>query len=80
MRKTAVVKAKVELRAAEQKKLFQAVIKMIGIDRAIATFGEKSVKWAITKYLASAREKSRLLREQTAAEERIAEINRKLGI
>ena len=80
MKKTEIGKTKLEARALEQKKLFQSVIKIIAIDKAVATFGEKSVKWAINKYPTSAREKDRLVREKSAAEQRIAELNRKLGV
>jgi uncharacterized membrane protein len=67
-------------RAEEQKKLFQSVIKMISIEKAVAAFGDKQVKWAITKYLMSVREKARLFKEKSAADERIAELNQKLGV
>jgi hypothetical protein len=80
MKKTEIGKTKLEARALEQEKLLQSVIKIIAMDKAVATFGEKSVKWAINKYLTSVREKDRLVREKSAAEQRIAELNRKLGV
>lgn len=69
-----------EERQQEQKKLFQSVIKMIAIDKAVRTFGEKSVKWAITKYLTSVRTRDRLLKQKKDADAAIVELNRKLGM
>jgi hypothetical protein len=80
MKKTEIGKTKSEARALEQKKSFQSVMKIIAIEKAAATFGEKSVKWAINKYPTSAREKDRLVREKSAAEQRIAELNGELGV
>jgi hypothetical protein len=57
MKKTEIGKTKLDARALEQKKSFQSAIKIIAIDKAVATFGEKSVKWAINKYPTSVREK-----------------------
>jgi hypothetical protein len=74
----ALQKPKLEARALEQKKLFQSVIKIVAVDKAVATFGEKCVKWAINKYPTSVRD--RLVREKSAAEQRIAKLNRKLGV
>jgi hypothetical protein len=74
------MKTGLEKRQADQKKLFRKVIKTLAIDKAIRLHGEKDVKWAITKYLSGVRERTKLLKEKAAAESKMAEISRKLGI
>jgi hypothetical protein len=79
MKKT-IIKTKTEERADEQRKLFQSVIKMIAIDKAVDAFGERAVRWAITKYLKTITERNSLLKQKAVADERIADLSRKFGI
>ena len=54
------MKTGIEKRQADRRKLFQSIIKSIGVDKAIKTYGENEVRWAISKYIAGVREQAKL--------------------
>jgi hypothetical protein len=46
-----------------QHQLFKRIVKTLTIQKAVALFGEKDVRWAINRYLMASRERARLLRQ-----------------
>lgn len=58
---------------------YKNIIKSLAIARATKTYGEKSVRWALGKYLTNTAEVAKLLKEKLAAERRLQEIEEKLG-
>jgi hypothetical protein len=72
------MKTKTEKRQEEQHRLYRQIMKVVSLDKAVAQFGEKDVKWAINRYLVSVRERARLLKKKADAEAALAEITKKL--